>query len=150
LIVTKTCAQDFTAFVEEKRRTEGSVVVLPCGKTLAQVLREANISPSDGITVDRLEVMGDYQTYKRFDKFNDKYSPFKSAALRTIFLKSDNHLQGRYFAELTQKCISRLEAAGSTFAEVHVLPLNLALSPFYVQEFYFCSVNSRFPCNVVG
>jgi len=69
------------------------------------------------ITVDKLEVIGNASTFQRFDKFNAKYSPMRSEKLRTVFLKTDNHLKGRFFAELTQKCTARLADDGHTFAE---------------------------------
>nr|CAG8586748.1 11812_t:CDS:10 [Entrophospora candida] len=44
----------------------------------------------------------DLNTFHRFDKFNLKYNPIGESRLREIFLKSDNYVQGRYFAELTK------------------------------------------------
>ena len=141
--------QDFSRFIQEKARDESDTVVEASGRTLGEVLREANLdvssvaaSSSDDdaekeeeqkqkqkqkqqqlgkcINVDRLEVMADFQTFQRFDKFNSKYSPFKSQALRRVFLKTDNFLQGRFFAEICQKCTKRLEDNGTTFAEYRV------------------------------
>ena len=40
-------------------------------------------------------------SFHRFDKFNLKYNPIGESRLREIFLKTDNHIQGRYLAELT-------------------------------------------------
>ena len=111
--------RDFRAFMEEKALTEGDVEVVP-GKTLSAVLKEANLEDPAEVFVDQLEVMGDYQTFTRFDKFNGKYAPFKSNELRSVFLKTDNHIQGRYFAELAHRAIDRLAADGSTFAEYRV------------------------------
>ncbi len=37
----------------------------------------------------------DYSTYQCFDNFNDKYSPFHLGQMRKIFLKMDNHIDGR-------------------------------------------------------
>jgi AMP deaminase len=47
--------------------------------------------------------------YKRFDRFNNKYNPLGQPKLREIFLKSDNHLRGRYLAEITKELIDKLE-----------------------------------------
>ncbi len=41
-------------------------------------------------------------SFHRFDKFNLKYNPIGESRLREIFLKSDNYIEGRYLAELTQ------------------------------------------------
>jgi len=45
----------------------------------------------------------DYQdrnTFHRFDKFNAKYNPVGESRLREIFIKTDNFMEGQYFAEL--------------------------------------------------
>lgn len=42
----------------------------------------------------------DRNTFQRFDKFNAKYNPVGESRLREVFLKTDNYLNGRYFAEL--------------------------------------------------
>ena len=47
--------------------------------------------------------------YQRFDNFNSKYSPFRMAQMRKIFLKVDNAIDGRYFAELTKIVLARHE-----------------------------------------
>jgi AMP deaminase len=47
--------------------------------------------------------------YQRFDNFNSKYSPFRMAQMRKVFLKTDNHIEGRYFAELTKIVLARHE-----------------------------------------
>ena len=38
--------------------------------------------------------------FHRFDNFNDSYNPFGAKDLRTIFMKTSNHINGRYFSEL--------------------------------------------------
>ncbi|ETO07503.1 hypothetical protein RFI_29892, partial [Reticulomyxa filosa] len=48
-------------------------------------------------------------TFERFDKFNLKYNPVGISEFRNIFLKVDNYMKGRYFAELTQQVFSDLE-----------------------------------------
>ena len=40
-----------------------------------------------------------------------KYNPVGESRLRTIFLKTDNHIQGRYLAEITKEVISDLESS---------------------------------------
>jgi len=40
------------------------------------------------------------QTFHRFDKFNSKYNPVGASELREIYLKSDNYINGEYFARL--------------------------------------------------
>jgi AMP deaminase len=48
-------------------------------------------------------------TFRRFDTFNAKYNPFGLAELRNIFLKTDNYINGRYFAELTKELFEQLD-----------------------------------------
>ena len=50
----------------------------------------------------------DTNTFCRFDKFNLKYNPMGKAKLRDIFLKTENQLNGRYFAEITQELFDDL------------------------------------------
>lgn len=42
----------------------------------------------------------DRNTFHRFDKFNAKYNPIGESSLREIFLKTDNYIEGKYFAEI--------------------------------------------------
>ena len=53
----------------------------------------------------------------RFDKFNAKYNPVGKAQLRTIFLKIDNLIKGRFLAEVTKEVCAELEASKYQFAE---------------------------------
>lgn len=101
-------AKQFVDFVRNKLKTEGDVVVLGNGKTLRQVYTEAGLD-SDHLTIDAFNVLADYSVYQRFDNFNDKYSPFRMADMRRIFLKTKNYINGRYFAELLKIVLSRLE-----------------------------------------
>lgn len=49
----------------------------------------------------------DRNTFHRFDKFNSKYNPVGESRLREIFIKTDNYMQGRYFAEVLKVCFLR-------------------------------------------
>jgi AMP deaminase len=59
-------------------------------------------------------------SFHRFDKFNLKYNPIGEPRLRTIFLKTDNMIQGRYLAEITTEVIADLEASKYQLAEWRV------------------------------
>jgi AMP deaminase len=50
-------------------------------------------------------------SFHRFDKFNLKYNPIGESRLRTIFLKTDNFIKGRYLAEITKEVITDLESS---------------------------------------
>jgi len=101
-------AKQFVHFVREKLRTESDTVVLADGSTLGEVFEKAGLD-SDHLTIDAFNVLADYSVYQRFDNFNSKYSPFRMAQMRKIFLKVENHIEGRYFAELTKVVLARLE-----------------------------------------
>lgn len=100
-------AKQFVNFVRNKLETEANVEVCP-GKTLAQVFEEAGLD-SEHLTIDAFNVLADYSVYQRFDNFNSKYSPFRMADMRRIFLKTTNYMGGRYFAELIKLVLSRHE-----------------------------------------
>lgn len=44
----------------------------------------------------------DRNTFHRFDKFNAKYNPIGESILREIFIKTDNHIEGKYFAHIVK------------------------------------------------
>ncbi|XP_049566147.1 AMP deaminase 1 isoform X2 [Orcinus orca] len=43
------------------------------------------------------------QTFQRFDKFNDKYNPVGASELRDLYLKTDNYINGEYFATIIKE-----------------------------------------------
>jgi AMP deaminase len=79
-------AKLFVDFVREKLETEPDTVVLEEGDTLKEVFDKAGLD-ADHLTIDAFNVLADYSVYQRFDNFNSKYSPFKLAQMRRIFLK---------------------------------------------------------------
>ena len=48
------------------------------------------------LTVDMLDVHADRNTFHRFDKFNSKYNPVGESRLREVFMKTNNHVGGRW------------------------------------------------------
>ena len=102
-------ARQFVNFVTKKIESEPETVVCNDGKTtLREVFESAGID-KDHLTIDAFNVLADYSVYQRFDNFNAKYSPFRMADLRRIFLKTSNCMGGRYFAELMKLVLSRHE-----------------------------------------
>lgn len=71
----------------------------------------------DDLTVAALEVQAGKDTFHRFDQFNGRYSPMGVSALRSLFLKTDNFMGGRYFAELIRDVFDKQAAEGYTFSE---------------------------------
>jgi AMP deaminase len=103
-------AKQFVGFVRNKLETEPNTVVYSDGTTLQQVYERAGLD-MDHLTIDAFSVLADYSVYQRFDNFNDKISPFRLADMRRIFLKTNNEIEGRYFAELLKNVIHRHEAS---------------------------------------
>ncbi|KAM9825744.1 AMP deaminase 3 isoform 2-T2 [Syngnathus typhle] len=84
--------------------------------TLEQVFHNLNMDPYD-LTVDSLDVHAGRHTFHRFDKFNSKYNPVGASELREIFLKTDNHLNGEYFAHIIKEVAHDLEESKYQHAE---------------------------------
>ncbi|BFZ14415.1 hypothetical protein BsWGS_17454 [Bradybaena similaris] len=76
--------------------------------TLAEVFKSMNLTPYD-LNVDMLDVHADRNTFHRFDKFNAKYNPVGESRLREVFMKTDNHIEGLYFAKITKEVMEDLE-----------------------------------------
>ncbi|XP_021942583.1 AMP deaminase 2 isoform X4 [Zootermopsis nevadensis] len=76
--------------------------------TLREVFQSMNLTSYD-LTVDMLDVHADRNTFHRFDKFNAKYNPIGESRLREVFLKTDNYLNGTYFARIIKEVSADLE-----------------------------------------
>ena len=87
-------AKQFVNFVRDKLENEGDTVVMEDGQTLKEVFKSAGLD-SEHLTIDAFNVLADYSVYQRFDNFNSKYSPFRMAQMRKLFLKTDNYIDGR-------------------------------------------------------
>jgi len=99
-------------FIKKKCRVAPHEVVTHSadGKpvTLQNVFEQMGTTPHD-LNLDALGMHADTSTFCRFDKFNLKYNPLGASNLRNIFLKTDNHLKGRYFAEVTRELFDDLK-----------------------------------------
>ncbi|XP_053313540.1 AMP deaminase 1 isoform X2 [Spea bombifrons] len=84
--------------------------------TLKQVFEKLHLHPYD-LTVDSLDVHAGRQTFQRFDKFNAKYNPVGASELRDLYLKTDNSIDGEYFATIIKAMSSDLEDAKYQYAE---------------------------------
>jgi AMP deaminase len=87
--------------------------------TLEEVFKTLNISSYD-LSVDMLDVHADRNTFHRFDKFNAKYNPIGESRLREIFLKTDNYIQGRYFAQILKEVLYDLDESKYQNAELRL------------------------------
>mmetsp|Transcript_62035 Transcript_62035/g.134577 ORF Transcript_62035/g.134577 Transcript_62035/m.134577 type:complete len:713 (-) Transcript_62035:37-2175(-) len=85
-------------------------------RTLKDVFGAMGVDWAD-LCIDRLQVWADKSCLHRFDRFNNKYSPLGHNDLRTIFLKTENAMGGRYLAELTRELMDDLEESKYQHAE---------------------------------
>jgi AMP deaminase len=106
-------------FIKSKmKKSPDEVVLFRDGKnlTLREVFESINLTAYD-LSIDTLDMHAHTDSFHRFDKFNLKYNPIGESRLRTIFLKTDNFIQGRYLAEITKEVISDLESSKYQFVE---------------------------------
>ncbi|KAJ3036060.1 AMP deaminase [Rhizophlyctis rosea] len=98
-------------FIKAKlKKAPGDTVTFRDGRylTLAEVFQSLNLTAYD-LSIDTLDMHAHKDSFHRFDKFNLKYNPIGESRLREIFLKTDNHVKGRYLAELTKEVFTDLE-----------------------------------------
>jgi AMP deaminase len=91
-----------TDFIRNKLLNCPDDVVDKDGTTLGQMMHKAGLSAED-INVETLDLHADETLFDRFDRFNAKYNPHGNSQLRTVFLKAENFMGGRYFAEMIKQ-----------------------------------------------
>lgn len=109
-------------FIKSKmRKCPDEKVIFRDGKhlTLREVFESINLTAYD-LSIDTLDMHAHTDTFHRFDKFNLKYNPVGESRLRTIFLKTDNYMKGKFLAEITKEVISDLEASKYQMAEYRI------------------------------
>ncbi|XP_062397439.1 AMP deaminase 1 [Sardina pilchardus] len=84
--------------------------------TMKELFEYLKMHPYD-LTVDSLDVHAGRQTFQRFDKFNAKYNPVGASELRDLYMKTENHISGEYFAAIIKEVASDLEDAKYQYAE---------------------------------
>ncbi|GET85631.1 adenosine monophosphate deaminase, putative [Leishmania tarentolae] len=114
-------ARQLLAFIVEKATHNGDDIVShPKGKepqTLRQLLSDLHIT-ADSLSVDDLNV----QAGATSSDGGAPQNPFESEGqkqdeLLTLLLKTDNQMNGRYFAELTKRTFEELSRDQHTFSE---------------------------------
>lgn len=106
-------------FIKKSYREDADRVVHKLkGKevTMKELFETLKMHPYD-LTVDSLDVHAGRQTFQRFDKFNAKYNPVGASELRDLYLKTENHISGEYFATIIKEVASDLEDAKYQYAE---------------------------------
>ncbi|GAB6026355.1 AMP deaminase 2 [Chamberlinius hualienensis] len=108
-------------FIKKTMKKGHEVVCVRKGKklTLQEVFESMNLTAYD-LSVDMLDVHADRNTFHRFDKFNAKYNPIGESSLREIYIKTDNYIEGRYFAEIIREVLSDLEESKYQNAELRL------------------------------
>ncbi|XP_037551577.1 AMP deaminase 3 isoform X2 [Nematolebias whitei] len=106
-------------FIQKTYKTDAERVVFEKNgqkMSLQQVFQSLNMDIYD-LTVDSLDVHAGRQTFHRFDKFNSKYNPVGASELRELFLKTDNNINGEYFARIIKEVAHDLEESKYQHAE---------------------------------
>ncbi|XP_069760089.1 AMP deaminase 3-like isoform X2 [Narcine bancroftii] len=106
-------------FIQQTNKEEAERVVLERDGqllTLRQLFAMLHMDPYD-LTIDSLDVHADRQTFHRFDKFNSKYNPVGASELRDLYLKTDNYIQGEYFARIIKEVSRDLEESKYHYTE---------------------------------
>ncbi|KAF7459364.1 AMP deaminase [Cryptosporidium felis] len=85
--------------------------------TLGQVFHKVFGSCYQDYTIDHLNMDAIRNCFQRFDRFNEKYNPFGSNLMRSIFLKYNNAIKGRYLANITKEVIQDLNSTHFQFVE---------------------------------
>ncbi|PAA86797.1 hypothetical protein BOX15_Mlig000037g1, partial [Macrostomum lignano] len=87
--------------------------------SLKEIFEAMKITAYD-LNIDMLDVHADKHTFQRFDKFNSKYNPLGRNHLREVFLKSDNYIGGRFFAQLLREVMQDLRNSTYQNAELRL------------------------------
>ncbi|KEG13010.1 AMP deaminase [Trypanosoma grayi] len=116
------------SFMVKKLMYSGDDIALKKGDvihTLGDFFKKNGITKN--LTVDQLNVQADHTLFERFDNFNNKYNPMENPGLRSLLLKTDNFMKGRYFAELIHDVFEQYSRDRHTYAEnrVSIYGINL-------------------------
>lgn len=113
-------ARQLLAFIVDKATHNGDDIVShPKGKepqTLRQLLSELHISPTS-LTVDDLNISAGATSSDGGAPHNPFTQEGAQDELLTLLLKTDNQMNGRYFAELTKRTFEELSRDQHTFTE---------------------------------
>eukprot|EP00939_MAST-03C_sp_MAST-3C-sp1_P000557 g557.t1 len=117
--------------VKSELRDSATAAVSDDAINLAQLFQSLRLGAYD-LSVDTLDMHAHHKTFKRFDRFNQKYNPIGRSNLRTVFLKYDNYIKGRYLAELTREVFDDLELNKYSYSEPRVSVYGRSENEFHV------------------
>lgn len=106
-------AADKSLMAAVAKEAKGGKVTDAEWRAVAPVVQQLILS----MPIAALQVRAGNTTFQRFDRFNNRFSPMGMTSLRSLFLKTDNYMQGRYFAELIRGVHLANDADGRTFTE---------------------------------
>uniref|UniRef100_A0A1I8J151 A_deaminase domain-containing protein n=1 Tax=Macrostomum lignano TaxID=282301 RepID=A0A1I8J151_9PLAT len=86
--------------------------------SLKQIFEAMKITDYD-LNIDMLDVHADRHTFQRFDKIQFQIQPAGNH-LREVFLKTDNHIGGRFFAEILREVMNDLKESRYQNAELRL------------------------------
>ena len=97
-------------FMKDKYYKEGNLVVTKDKDEDITLKESMNLGNDENfdierITTERLDVAASAKMFHRFDNFNDSYNPMGRSDLRSIFMKSSNMIEGRFFAEVLRDVV---------------------------------------------
>ncbi|XP_062892845.1 AMP deaminase 1-like [Mobula hypostoma] len=87
--------------------------------TLGQLFQRLGLDPNH-LDIDALNVHADRETFQRFDRFNAKYNPLGASELRKLYLKTNNDINGEYFAGLIKEYADSMDDTSNQFAELRI------------------------------
>ena len=114
-------------FMRKKYEEEPHLAVFKDGRTLKEVMDEAlgdeGVKRMARLNVDLLSMQANRSMFHRFDKFNASYNPLGKSDMRAIFMKTSNHINGRFFAESLKQIPPALSSAKDEFGhDVYLEP----------------------------
>ena len=81
-------------------------------ETLEDLFRRLKIDLNN-FSMNQLRVRAGYEFFNRFDVFNASYKIAGEDMLRTVFLKAENIMEGKYFAELIKQVFEQLNGTST-------------------------------------
>jgi len=109
-------------FIKKRCKTYGDEIVDKVNgkeQTLNEAFQSLGLNAKE-LTVDKLDVHADKDTFHRFDEFNLKYNPVGQSKIREFFMKTDNYMQGQYFAQIIKEVLSDLEFCKYQMVELRI------------------------------
>jgi len=85
--------------------------------TLKQLVENLDVKPHE-LSTDTLDMTPGHVTFHRFDRFAARYNPLGMSKLRSIFLETDNQMNGRFLAEITEEVFEDFESSKYQNAEL--------------------------------